>query len=413
MDVINKIWRYEFFNNEYVKALLSASIIVACSWLTLKVVVELIMNYIVKGDDRGSPLIVYRGVVLAIVMMFLVTPLFDFGHKVSTGLTDAVINITGTYNSGGGDADGIMSRSLVNSMINRDETEEEYAEYMVNNWKRIGINDGYGGNIIGMGKSYKYSVNFFMLILLSLITIFLLFFVAIQMAKRVMEIALYKIIAPFCCTGLTNNQSRTFEAWFRSTLGLFLTTTVQFISIGLLLTIFGSAFKDTDTITGIFLVIGALLFIISTPTLISSLLNQQTGMMAGISQMQSLMMMSHVGGQALGFAGKITGSALSVGSKVVGAGINGAKGGASDISKMLNRSKTLTQEQQNVVKDTINSGNSFKAINQVQDYLSQNSNGKYGTNNYSSSNNMMPTNLQYNPLRDKFNNPNDDKGMKM
>ena len=44
-DVLDTIWRFKFFDNEYVNKVFSASIIVACSWLVLKVVIELIMNY--------------------------------------------------------------------------------------------------------------------------------------------------------------------------------------------------------------------------------------------------------------------------------------------------------------------------------------------------------------------------------
>ena len=47
-DIIDKIWRYKFFDNEYVNKIFGGAVIVACSWLILKVIIELIMNYIVK-----------------------------------------------------------------------------------------------------------------------------------------------------------------------------------------------------------------------------------------------------------------------------------------------------------------------------------------------------------------------------
>ena len=268
--VINKIWRYDFFNNEYVTKIFNGAVIVACSWLVLKVLVELIMNYIVRNEGKESPLSVYRGIVLAIVMMFLIPTLFQFGHDVSSALTDSVISVSNMSQTSS--AETTISNSIVRAMVYTNETKEENITKLVNNWKTININETEGG-FIGLGDCYKYSVNFFMLIILAIVTIFLLFFVAIQMAKRVMEIALYKIIGPFCATSLTTNQPRAFEMWCKSSIGLFLITVVQFISIGLLMTIFGSAFSENGTLTGIFLVIGALLFIISTPTLISSLLN--------------------------------------------------------------------------------------------------------------------------------------------
>lgn len=62
-DIIDKIWRYKFFDNEYVNKIFGGAVIVACSWLILKVIIELIMNYIVKNEERSSPLSVYRGIV--------------------------------------------------------------------------------------------------------------------------------------------------------------------------------------------------------------------------------------------------------------------------------------------------------------------------------------------------------------
>ena len=224
-DIINNIWRYQFFNNEYVNKIFNGAIIVASSWLALKAVIELIMNYIIKNDGKGSPLTIYRGMILAVIMMFLITPLFDFGHKFSTYLTDAVIKVSEIDSNTS--AETTISKSIIKSMIYKDETKEEDINYIVDNWKNIDINSTTGG-IAGIGDCYKYSLNFFMLIVLSVLTVFLLFFVGIQMAKRVMEIALFKVIAPFCCTSLTSN-GRSFETWCKSAMGLFLITIVQFV----------------------------------------------------------------------------------------------------------------------------------------------------------------------------------------
>lgn len=402
-EVINRIWRYDFFNNEYVNQVFSGAIIVACSWLAIKVVIELIMNFIVRNDGRGSPLTIYRGIVLAIVMIFLVTPLFQFGHQFSTELTDSVISVSNLSNSG--TAETLISKSLIKAMIYKNETSEDNANYFINNWKSVNINSTEGG-FFGINDTYKYSINFFMLILLSLITIFLLFFVAIQMAKRVMEIALYKIVAPFCCTSLTN-QSKSFEVWAKSTMGVFLITVVQFVCIGLLLTIFGSAFQETDTLTALFLVIGSLLFIITTPSLISALLNHQSGIMSGLGDIQSLMAISHVGGQGLGLAKAGTMGALSMGANVISRGSNVLTGGASNISRMLNRNRSLTSEQVNRVKTSIDNQNFYHAHNQVSDFIHENSKEKYQkpiNNGFNQTYNM-----QYNPLKDKYTNINDRK----
>lgn len=405
-DIINKIWRYRFFDNEYVNKIFGGAIIVACSWLVLKVVIELILKYIVKGDSRSSPLSVYKGIVLAIVMMFLITPLFQFGHNVSTELTDAVIEVSGMSQSS--DSEGTISKAIIRSMVYENQMESDKIDYLTSNWKTIDINETTGG-FIGFGDCYVYSLNFFMLIVLSIITIFLLFFVAIQMAKRVMEIALYKILAPFCCTGLTNENSKSFEIWCKSSMGVFLITVVQFVFIGLLLNLFGSAFTDNGTLTGIFLVIGALLFIISTPTIVSSLLNQQSGVMTAFGDIQSLMALGGGISQGINVAKAGVEGSLAIGSNIIGGGSKLAKGGINNISNMLNKGSKLTSEQQNIVKESLNNHNPRKAYQQVGDFLKENRGQKANDNvmKYTNSNPFMqPYSMKYNPIRNQYMNQN-------
>lgn len=405
-DIIDKIWRYRFFDNEYVNKIFGGAVIVACSWLILKVIIELVMKYIVKGDDRSSPLSVYKGIVLAIVMMFLITPLFQFGHNISTELTDAVIEVSGMNQSA--DSEGTISKAIIRAMVYENQMESDKIDYLTSNWKTIDINETTGG-FIGFGDCYVYSLNFFMLIVLSIVTVFLLFFVAIQMAKRVMEIALYKILAPFCCTGLTNESSKAFEIWCKSTMGVFLITVVQFVCIGLLLNLFGSAFTDNGTMTGIFLVIGALLFIISTPTIVSSLLNHQSGLMTAFGDMQSLMAMGSAVSSGINVATSFASGALSAGANIIGGGDKLAKGGINNISNMLNKGNRLTPEQQSVVKDSLNNHNSSKAYRQVGDFLKENKGQKSSGSvmKYSNSNPFMqPYSMKYNPIRNQYMNQN-------
>jgi len=410
-DIIDKIWRYRFFDNEYVNKIFGGALIVACSWLVLKVVIELVMKYIVKGEERTSPISVYKGIVLAIAMMFLITPLFQFGHNVSTELTDAVIEVSGMNENV--DSEGTISKAIIRAMVYENEMKSDKIDYLISNWKTIDINETSGG-FIGFGDCYVYSLNFFMLIVLSIVTIFLLFFVAIQMAKRVMEIALYKILAPFCCTGLTNNESKSFEIWCKSSMGAFLITIVQFISIGLLLNLFGSAFSDNGNLTGIFLVIGALLFIISTPTIVSSLLNQQSGIMTAFGDMQSLIALGAGVSHGIGVASAGTSWALSKGANIVSGGGNIAKGGINNISNMLNKGNNLTTSQQNIVKESLNNHNPSQAYQQVGTFLKENK-GQNFNNNMNFNNTSLfkqPNSLKYNPIKNQYMNQNNSNDWK-
>ncbi len=356
------------------------------------------MNYIVKNDGRGSPLTIYRGVILAIVMMFLINPLFQFGYDFSTKTTDAVISVSGM--SGSSSAEGTISKALIRAMSYDDEMKESDKNYLINNWKTIDINSTEGG-VVGIGDVYKYSLNFFMLIVLSIVTIFLLFFVAIQMAKRVMEIALMKIVGPFCCTSLTNNQSKAFETWTKSTMGYFLITIVQFICIGLLLNMFGSAIQDNGTLTGIFLIIGALLFVISTPTLISSLLGQQSGMMSAFGDMQSLLAIGSGVNAGLSLAKAGSMSALGMGANVVKGGANKISGG---ISNMFggHGGGSLNKEQMANVQEKLGQHNSYGANQLVKQYTQENMKKKPTTSFTNSNPYKNPFSMQYNPIRNQY-----------
>lgn len=395
-DILNKIWRYEFFENEYVNKIYGCAIIVACSWLILKVVVELVMNHIIKNDGNNNPLSIYRGIILAIVMMFLINPLFQFGHNISTEMTNAVISLSELDN--GTNAESSISKSLISSMIYYDETKEENVDYLVENWKTIDINETEDG-VLGMGDVYKYSLNFFMLILLTLITIFLLFYVAIQMAKRVMEIALYKIIGPFCCTSLTNEQSRAFSVWLKSSMGVFLITVVQFVCIGLLLTMFGSSFADNGLLTGIFLIIGALLFIISTPAIINALLDQQSGVTSALGDIQSIITMGHITKSIM----KVPASgvmAAVAGTSYVMNNHRGGFGGGMNIKNMFSNNN-FTNEQMNALKQNLENGNVHKAYTQSKDFASKNL-GKDIPKMSNINPVVQPFSMQYNPIRNQY-----------
>ena len=398
-DIINQIWRYQFFNNEYVNKIFGGAVIVAVSWLSLKVVIELIMNYIVKNEGNKNPLSVYRGIVLAIVMMFLISPLFDFGHNISTGLTDAVISVSKMDT--GSTAESTISSSIIQAMVDESKMKPEDVPILIANWKSIDINDTY---LHELHKVYNYSLSFMVLVIVSVVTIFLLFYVAIQMAKRVLEIALFKIIGPFCCTSLTNN-GRAFDTWVKSAIGLFLVTVVQFISIGLMLNMFGDAIKDNGLWTGIFLIIGALLFVIGTPTIINSLLGQQSGAMSAFGELQSMSALGHGISSGISVATGGLASGVSVAPKTAGhlAGVkqqfSNYRSNGDSIAKAFGKtmgsevSRPFVSAYRNAKDNFFNHFNTSKANASTNPFKMDTS---YPFKN--------PHNMQYNPLRNQYTN---------
>lgn len=350
------------------------------------------MNHIVKNEEKSNPFSIYRGAVLSIVIMFLIPFLFQFGHNISTNLTKAVVSVSASEEN----VNTTISSALIQSMANDDEMTKKDKAYLVKNWKKVDINDTSGG-FVGIGDAYKYSLNFFMLLVLSILTIFLFFFIAVQMAKRVMEIALFKIIGPFCSTSLTNNRSQTFETWAKHTMGLFLITAVQFVGIGLLLNMFGSSMDGRSLLTSIFLIIGALLFVISTPTLISSLLGQQSGMMSGLGDLQSLTALGHGISAGIGIAGSVSSGALSMGTNV----IKGGMGQAMNFGNQIFSHNNLGSNQMASIKDEMSRGNHWKANQLNQRYVDEKM-GKKPSSDFNSNSMSNYSNIKYNPLKNNY-----------
>lgn len=286
--IINDIWKFKFFDNAYVNKIYSAALIVACTWLILKVIIEIVMRYFVKQDDNSSPTRVFKGIIFSIVMMFLIPPIFNWGYDLSSKMTQYVISASSTAETSPTTFEASMSSMILSAFADDDKMNETDKKYFIENWWSANYNDVMNDGILDSGE-YKYSFSTFSIFLAGLVVVVLLFFIGIQVAKRVIELALYKAIAPFVCTSLISNQSHTFEVWCKGVMGTFLVTAVQYLCIGILFNVFGSVVKGTTyPMAVILVVIGALLFIISSPQLVSALLNANTGTISNMSELHTL-----------------------------------------------------------------------------------------------------------------------------
>lgn len=286
--IINDIWEFKFFDNPYVNKIYSAAIIVACTWLVLKVIIEIIMRYFVNEDDNSSPTKVFRGIIFCIVMMFLIPPIFNWGYKVSCKLTQYTISASSSAETSPSSFEASMSSMILTAFADDNKMNEEDKTYFIENWFTVNYNATMNGGFLDGGE-YKYSFHTFPIFIVGLVVVVLLFFIGIQVAKRVIELALYKAIAPFVCTSLISNKSHTFEVWAKGVLGTFLVTSVQYLGIGILFNVFGTVVKETSyAMSVILIIIGALLFIISSQQLVSALLNANTGTMANMSELHSM-----------------------------------------------------------------------------------------------------------------------------
>lgn len=286
--IINDIWKFKFFDNAYVNKIYSAAIIVACTWLILKVIIEIIMHYFINQDDTSSPTRVIKGIIFSIAMMFLIPPVFNWGYDVSSKMTQYVISASSTASTSPTSFEASMSSMILTAFADDSKMEEKDKKYFIENWFAVDYNDVMNDGLFDGGE-YKYSFHTFSIFIVGLVVVVLLFFIGIQVAKRVIELALYKAIAPFVCTSLISNRSHTFEVWAKGVMGTFLVTAVQYLCIGILFNVFGSVVKGTTyPMSVILIVIGSLLFIISSPQLVSALLNANTGTLSNMSELHSM-----------------------------------------------------------------------------------------------------------------------------
>lgn len=286
--IIDDIWKFKFFDNPYVNKIYSSAIIVACTWLILKVILELIMRYFVDQDDNSSPTRVFKGIVFCVVMMFLIPPIFNWGYDLSSKMTQYVVSVSSNNTASATSFESSMSSMILNAFADDDKMKEEHKKYFIENWFTADYNEVEDDGLFDSGV-YKYSFSTFPIFLVGLVVVVLLFFIGIQVAKRIIELALYKAIAPFVCTSLVSNKSHAFEVWCKGVMGTFLVTTVQYLCIGILFNVFGQVSSGTNYVMSVILiVIGALLFIIASPQLVSALLNANTGAGANMSELHTL-----------------------------------------------------------------------------------------------------------------------------
>ncbi len=287
-NIINDIWKFKFFDNDYVNKIYSAAIIVACTWLVLKVIIEIISHYYINQDDNSSPTRVVKGIIFSIAMMFLITPVFNWGYDLSSKLTQYVISSSSSTTTASANFEASMSSMILTAFADDKKMNEKDKTYFIENWYTTDYNDVTGKGLLDSGE-YKYSFHLFPVFIVGLVVVVLLFFIGIQVARRIIELALYKTIAPFVCTSLVSNRSRTFEVWCKGVMGTFLVTAVQYLCLGILFNVFGSVVKDTSyAMSVILIVIGSLLFIISSPQLVSALINANTGAMSNMNELHSL-----------------------------------------------------------------------------------------------------------------------------
>lgn len=174
--IINDIWKFKFFDNPYVNKIYSAAIIVACTWLVLKVIIEIIMRYFVNQDDNSSPTRVFRGIIFCIVMMFLIPPIFNWGYDVSSKLTQYTISVSSTAETSPTSFEASMSSMILTAFADDSKMDESDKKYFIENWWTVDYNAVMNDGLFDSGE-YKYSFHTFSVFIVGLVVVVLLFFI--------------------------------------------------------------------------------------------------------------------------------------------------------------------------------------------------------------------------------------------
>ena len=211
------------------------------------------------------------------------------------------------------------------------------------------------------------------------------------MTKRSIELALYKIISPFVSSTLTNDQSKVFSTWFRSTMGIFLITIVQFISLGLVINILNTSNFNENNLVAVFFTFGSLLFIVGTPTLISSLLDQQSGALSSLNEVRSIMAVGSGVKAGIGIATGLSSKALSIGSFVGGGAMRYGRKGIKFADDHFKNKTYFTEKQKATINDDLKRGQFWSAGQKANEYAQEQFRKKYhrdftSPNFYNSSN---------------------------
>ena len=380
--IIDDIWKFKFFDNTYVNKIYSAAIIIACTWLILKVIIEFITHHIINQDSNTSPLSIFKGIIISIVMMFLIPYLFTWGYNISTKLTEYVVAASSSAETSPTGFESTMSSMILTAFADDSQMNEADKTYFVENWFTADYNDVIDDGLFDSGK-YIYSFSMFPIFLTGLVVAILLFFIGIQVAKRVIELALYKSIAPFVCTSLISQRSsRSFEIWTKGVIGTFLVTTVQYLCIGILFNVFGQVAQGTTYVMSIILiVIGALLFIISSPSLVTTLLNANTGTLSNMNELSTLMAVG-TSMVAMSKYGKTSDSSTTNNQNNDNStnGGDNSTGGETNTGPDINSNGTsnLQSTSDNTIEDnTNNANNNFSSSSDISPSPSDNNNINY------------------------------------
>lgn len=157
------------------------------------------------------------------------------------------------------------------------------------------------------------------------------FVIGIQVARRLLELVVLKIIAPLCASSwVTDQQAQRARQWQKMATGALLATSGQVLSISIgtvvisQMNVIIQGTGGASTYAYILLVVGVIMFVIFTPATINALVDGETSTMEGIKALAAMKTGADVAKGAM----KAAGSVAAVGMSAIGAAGGAVAGGA-------------------------------------------------------------------------------------
>lgn len=332
-----------------VEQVLVATLTLGSALLILSLVVTLLKNMIELDGQQNT--LVYRRTIFAVVWMSLSLAVFQFTVPIAGQLTQAAASISGTTQANQmAISSNIVSSLLAQSTSNPQQYQPEILQQMEAKTFNPALRCQDSNGMCPQGtdaKAHVFNVGvIFIAGLMSALVGVLTLVIGIQVARRLLEVMVLKLLAPLCASSwISDPQAQRARQWQKMAAGVLLATAGQMLALSLGIIVISqmnqiiTAASNGAFVYGyILLIIGVMMFVIFSPNTINALVDGQTSMSEGLQELIAL-------GQASNIARGVAGAAKGMTSVTVGAASMGAVG-VGNLASKATTGMSLNQLQQ-------------------------------------------------------------------
>lgn len=326
-------------NLPIVQQVLTATIALGSALIMLSLVVALLKNMIELDGQQNT--LIYRRAIFAVIWMSLSLAVFQFSVPIAGKLTQAAASISGTTTAN----KMAISSNIVSSLLAQSTSNPQtYQKQILTQMQKKTFNpalrcqDSKGMCKSGVdAKAHVFNVGvIFIAGLISALVGVLTLVIGIQVARRLLEVMVLKVLAPLCASSwISDVQAQRARQWQKMAVGVLLATAGQILalSLGIIVisqinTIISASTNGAFVYAYILLILGVMMFVVFSPNTINTLVDGQTSMSEGLQELIAL-------GQASNIARGIGGMAKGMATTAIGAAGAMTMGGANLVSNAM------------------------------------------------------------------------------